>query len=362
MSKQQLDPDRVQGALLGLAVGDALGTTLECRDLKTAPFPELIKGPVTHPTGGGPYEVAPGEVTDDTHMACCLAASLQEWGFFAPNFVVDAYVNWVDFAFDIGRQTRAALNVYAGGLGPVDAAFHVWERSGFQAAGNGSLMRTAPIGIFYAQDPVARRNASIMDSSLTHADPRCSLACAAFNTAIAKGVAGAESPKDLWEAASEELPLAANHLKQIIPDMAPQHIRSMPSEFWESWGSRVDQAESNLRSDLDHAVQSIPSLDSKEVHLQEHQGFVRVAFRLAFWQLLHRASFSEALLDTINRGGDADTNGAIIGAMLGSFFGRGAIPRDWSETVLTCIPRRMDLERSEYHPRTLMKFAMGLEG
>ncbi|MGH7869932.1 MAG: ADP-ribosylglycohydrolase family protein, partial [Candidatus Dormibacteraceae bacterium] len=113
--------------------------------------------------------------------------------------------------------------------------------------------------------------------------------------------------------------------------------------------------------DLDHAAQKVPSLDSKEAHLQEHQGFVRVAFRLAFWQLLHRASFPEALLDTINRGGDADTNGAITGALLGSFYGRKTMPVDWSETVLTCIPRRMNPDRTEYHPRTLMRFAMTLD-
>lgn len=353
-----MNSDRIQGALLGLAVGDALGTTLEFREIKAAPFPELVTGPVTHPTGGGPYEVAPGEVTDDTHMACCLAASLQEWGFFPANIVIEAYLAWVDCAFDIGRQTKAALTRYANGLGPVDAAFQVWGQSGFDAAGNGSLMRTAPIGIFYAHDPEGRRRSSVMDSSLTHADPRCSLACAAFNAAIAKGVTGAVAAHELWEAAFEELPLAADHLKKVMPDMAQDHIRSLTPDFWADWGSRVDRTRSELQADLEHARRDTPSLDSQEVHLQEHQGFVRVAFRLAFWQLLHRRTFSDALLDTINRGGDADTNGAITGALLGAFHGRQAIPESWSESVLTCVPRRMDPEQTEYHPRTLMKFAM----
>src|SRR5690242_438082 len=118
-----MNSDRIQGALLGLAVGDALGTTLEFREIKAAPFPDMVTGPVTHPTGGGPYEVAPGEVTDDTHMACCLAASLQEWGLFPANIVIEAYLAWMEDAFDIGQQTKAVLRSYANGLGPVDAAF-----------------------------------------------------------------------------------------------------------------------------------------------------------------------------------------------------------------------------------------------
>ncbi len=352
--------DRARGALLGLAVGDALGTTLEFRDLKAVSFPGLAVGPVTLPIGGGPYDVAPGEVTDDTHMACCLAANLHEFGFFAGNLVVEAYADWMEEAFDIGRQTRAALTAYRAGLTPLEAGFRVWEQSNFNAAGNGSLMRTAPIGVHYAQDPVARRNASIMDSSFTHADPRCSLACAAFNAAIACAVTGATQPEELLAAAEAELPEAAAYLLRTIPGLAAQHMASIPEAVWGQWANRVHEALEQLRSDLKAARRPLPGLDSPNLHLQHHQGFVRVAFRLAFWQLLHRAGFEEALLDTVNRGGDADTNGAITGTLLGAYYGAGAIPQNWEDTVLGAIPKQMNKALVQYHPRVLIAYVEGL--
>src|SRR5215831_18171931 len=94
--------DRAQGALLGLACGDALGTTLEFSELDGPPFPMLARGPHRNITGGGPFGVLPGQVTDDTQMACCLAASLHERGQFDVSDVGRRYVEWTGHAFDIG--------------------------------------------------------------------------------------------------------------------------------------------------------------------------------------------------------------------------------------------------------------------
>ena len=82
-----------------------------------------------------------------------------------------------------------------------------------------------------------------------------------------------------------------------------------------------------------------------------HQGFVRVAFRLAFWELLHRPTFRDAVLDAANRGGDADTNAAIVGALVGSRVGVDGIPKSWRDTVLDCTPNGPTVWSTTYHPK-----------
>ena len=137
--------DRARGSLLGLAVGDALGTTLEFSHPEAPAFPTLSAGPHKEITGGGPFGVKPGQVTDDTHMACCLAASLHELGEFDPADVATRYTKWMACAFDVGGQTRSSLTAIIRGARPEEAGRQVWIRSGHHVAGNGSLMRTAPM-------------------------------------------------------------------------------------------------------------------------------------------------------------------------------------------------------------------------
>jgi ADP-ribosyl-[dinitrogen reductase] hydrolase len=316
-----INGERARGALMGLAVGDALGTALEFQAREAPPFPLLAEGPLREIVGGGPFGVAPGQVTDDTQMASCLATSLKERGRFDVGDVAARYVAWSNHAFDIGLQTAAALTAIARGTTPKDSGRVVWESRGRNAAGNGSLMRTAPIGVFFAKDRGALRRAAREDSAITHYDPRCQEACVAFNAAIATAVStdqGTE-PDILWQAARSEI-------------------------------TRED-----LANDLDAARADDPQLYSLDLHLHHHQGFVRVAFRLAFWELLHARTFEDALLDVVNRGGDADTNGAITGALLGSMYGENRIPLRWREAVLNALqdspPGPL---RDLYHPRRLL--------
>src|SRR5215831_20818377 len=109
----------------------------------------LARGPHRDITGGGPFHVLPGQVTDDTQMACCLAASLLERGEFDPADVARRYVEWRQHAFDIGALTKSALKFLASGASPTDSGREAWLASGRQSAGNGSLMRTAPIGVYF---------------------------------------------------------------------------------------------------------------------------------------------------------------------------------------------------------------------
>lgn len=334
-----------RGTLLGLAVGDAFGTTLEFKPCVAPAFPELAKGPHTDVTGGGPFGVAPGQITDDTQMASCLALSLKAHGRFHATDVAARYVEWMQHAFDIGNLTHASLSMLARGVSLGEASRRAWLHSERKSAGNGSLMRIAPIGVAFAASPESRRLAALADSAITHYDPRCRISCAALCAAIAAAGAGQTSATDMFEAARAEVEAAASTLIDLVP----------------TDGRDVEAALAELRKDLELAVRDDPELYGPELHMHQREGFVRVAFRLALWELLHAPSYEAALLDAVNRGGDADTNGAITGALLGARFGEDAIPAAWRERVLGALqdgpPSAL---RDVYHPRRLLELAEGL--
>lgn len=341
-----MNPSRARGALLGLAVGDAFGTTLEFQRLEAPAFPTLATGPHRDVLGGGPFHLAAGQVTDDTHMACCLAESLHALGRFDDVDVARRYLEWSKVTFDIGRQTQASLYNVTRGEAPGDAGRSYWIFSRREPAGNGSLMRTAPIGVHFAGDPAARRHAALADSAITHFDPRCRLACTAFDAAIASALVAQSAPRPtmLVDAARTEVEAAAAELVEREPDDA----------------DLLGAARQALLEDLDAAAEPDPGLYSKTLHVHLQQGFVRVAFRLAFWELLHAPTWEAATVDAVNRGGDADTNGAIVGALLGACHGEPAIPAPWRERVLTALtdgpPGPL---RDRYHPRRLLDLLSG---
>lgn len=335
----ELIRDRSRGALLGLAVGDALGTTLEFKPISAPPFPQRATGPHRDIIGGGPFRVRPGQVTDDTQMAVALAQSLRAVKRYSAEDVLSRYRAWMPHAFDVGAQTRAALANAPPLTSPFLNALNHWLQNAKKPAGNGALMRTAPIGVYLHADRDARMKASLEDSALTHTDPRCQLSCAVFNAVIAAAIttAGPITPKKLVAGALPELTLAAAMLGRMLP----QHLRE------------VQEASAIVRADLEAAERPDPQLYGPELHLQQQQGFVRVAFRLAFWELFHASSFEDALVDVVNRGGDADTNGAICGALLGSVYGESQIPLPWRTAVLEAAPTQQ-VFRDVYHPREFL--------
>ncbi|WP_428265720.1 ADP-ribosylglycohydrolase family protein [Haliangium sp.] len=343
-------PDRGRGVLLGLSTGDALGTTLEFTKPSATPLPELVRGPHRDLIGRGPFTLCPGQVTDDTQMACCLAASLMHHGRFDIEDVAARYLGWRLHSFDIGSQTTAALSQIVLGLPAEVAGQEIWLESQRRVAGNGSLMRTAPIAVFFADAPDQRRIASLEDSSITHFDPRCQLACASFNTAIADALvrtpAGPEADRyTMTAAAGAELRESTRYLLDRYPEEA----------------TSIRNAERDLLKDLDSAAEPDPHLYGPEIHLLNHAGFVRVAYRLAFWHLLHTDSFEDAVIDAVNRGGDADTNGAITGALLGAACGEAQIPEVWRTCVLEALLGQHEAGplADAYHPRLLLRMVPG---
>ena len=338
--------DRARGALLGLAVGDALGTTLEFARLDQPAYPALAVGPATDIVGKGPFDLQPGMITDDTQMAVCLARTLARHGRVDAAELGRRYVTWTEHAFDIGNQTRAALALVESGTPPQRAGFEVWRAGGRRPAGNGSLMRTAPIGVALRDEALV--DAAIADSMITHADPRCILACIAFDAAIAALVDdGAADPIAVARAA---LDTGAARLRDTWCGMEAvgEGPRATADEL-----ACIATAAAALEGDLAAAATRDPEVYGSEVHLDRTAGFVRVAFRLALWHATHTRSWRDALVDVASRGGDADTNAAIVGALLGARDGAEAIPVDWEVRVLSAMQPGPAWWIDAHHPRLL---------
>ena len=326
-----MNHDRARGALLGMAVGDALGTTYEFKSIAQPAYPALATGPATDVVGGGPFGLQPGQVTDDTQLAICIARSLVERGGFDPADIARRYVAWCDEAFDVGRQTLAAIDRLRAGASSAIAGLDVWRAWERKPAGNGSLMRTAPLAIALAGDELV--DAAIVESAITHADPRCALACAAFDAAIRAALDGTS----------------------LLPAARAAIVRGARHPLWsDDDRAHVERAVDDLESDLAAAQDDDPDVYRAGLHLHDTQGFVRVAFRLAFWHVAHTPSWRDAVVDVASRGGDADTNAAIVGALVGARDGASAIPPAWIERVLGAAQPGSAAWADAHHPRHLL--------
>lgn len=339
------------GALLGMAVGDALGTTYEFERIDQPPYPTLATGPATDIVGRGPFDLKPGQITDDTQMAVCLARSLVAKGEIDMVDIATRYVAWFQHAFDVGNQTASALGRIENGESVGSAGRETWHASGRRAAGNGSLMRCTPIGVYFArllrEDQLGRLvEASVMDSIITHADPRCVLACAAFNAAIARGILATQpDPEAQLATARAAVPIAAARLRELWDDNADDL-------------AMIDAAVADLDRDLEVARSETPDVERVDLDLLRTAGFVRVAFRLAFWHLMHTPSWRDAVVDVASRGGDADTNAAIVGGLLGARDGISAIPRAWIHCVLAATQPGPAEWAEAHHPRHMLALVL----
>jgi len=276
--------DRLLGSLLGLAVGDALGAAVEFQARDSFP-------PVTDMVGGGVFDLAPGQWTDDTSMALCIAASLTETGAYDPRDQLARFVRWyrdgylssTGRCFDIGNQTRAALEEFEATGEPYR------ESVGGMSAGNGSLMRLAPVAMAFCDDPEAAGRFSADSSRTTHPAVECVEACGAYGRLIAAAIEGASR--------TELYVLAADLAEQVTnPDLA-----------------------TILRG----------SYRVKERDEISSSGYVLHSLEAAMWALARTDDFLEGALLAVNLGDDADTVGAIYGQLTGALYGRSGIPESW---------------------------------
>lgn len=279
-----MSPDlesRYRGALLGLACGDAVGTTVEFS-------PRGSFTPVTDMVGGGPFRLQPGQWTDDTSMALCLAESLLTKGGFDPHDQMTRYLNWWQWGylsstghcFDIGMTVQRAL-----------ATFHVSGDpfSGPTApnmAGNGSLMRLAPAVLMAHPDREAVLHYAGESSRTTHGAVEALESCRAFGLLLHSALAGIPKAELLASARYESSSLKVNEILK---------------------GSFLTKAEADIRG----------------------SGYCIESLEAALWCFMHTESFEAAILRAVNLGDDADTTGAIVGQLAGAFYGVDAIPKGW---------------------------------
>ncbi|RYZ65358.1 MAG: ADP-ribosylglycohydrolase family protein, partial [Proteobacteria bacterium] len=294
-----LSQDRARGAFLGLAVGDALGTTIEFK----APGSFT---PLTDIVGGGPFRLAPGMWTDDTSMALCLAESLLERGF-DPVDQLRRYVSWwrkgtwssTDKCFDIGNTVTAALARF-------EATGTPWCGSTDPySAGNGSLMRLSPVPIYYAQEPELAIARAADSSATTHLTRSTLDACRYYAALILGALHGASKEELLASRYSPVLGLwkGAPLCKEIDAIAA---------------GSFKTKSPPDIRG----------------------TGYVVQSLEAALWALHTTTDFRSGCLAAANLGEDADTTAAIYGQLAGALYGASGIPAAW----LDKLARKDELE------------------
>jgi ADP-ribosyl-[dinitrogen reductase] hydrolase len=285
--------ERYRGCLLGLAIGDALGTTLEFK-------PPGSFTPITDMIGGGPFNIAPGQWTDDTSMALCLAESLIECQGFNPKDQMERYVRWwkeghlssTGECFDIGNTTRTALSAFlrTGNpfSGPTDS----------NSAGNGSLMRLAPVPLFYAGSPTEAIEKSGESSKTTHGAPTAVDACRYFGALIVGALNGEDKETILAD--------------YYCPDPGYWQEKPLIPEIAEiATGSFKQKNPPKIRG----------------------TGYVVQSLEAALWAFFHSNTFEEGCLMAVNLGDDADTTGAIYGQIAGVYYGEDLIPIFWRDKI-----------------------------
>jgi ADP-ribosyl-[dinitrogen reductase] hydrolase len=272
--------NRALGALMGLAVGDAVGTTLEFKARDSYP-------PQTDMIGGGPFGLKPGQWTDDTAMALALADSLAVCGEMNEQDLLSRFSEWwrkgtyscTGSCFDIGGTTAQAIRRWeqtkSDHCGSTDP----------NSAGNGSLMRLSPVAIRFWRDRPALRDAAARQSRTTHAAAEAVDACVVYAEMIADAIEG--RPR------SEVLVCRDGPWSGAIGPIVEGSWR----------GKRRTEVSAS--------------------------GYVVHALEAALWSVGRAPQFDRAVLQAANLGQDADTTAAIAGQLAGALGGQSAIPVKW---------------------------------
>jgi ADP-ribosyl-[dinitrogen reductase] hydrolase len=317
---QMTKDESALGAVLGALVGDAAGAVLEFLGREVAG--DDVERALAMP-GGGTWEVAPGQITDDGELTMSLLRGLADAPDDPTPAVAARYAAWVaSDPFDIGATTAASLGclrrdagfiALAEAEGPHVAMTRAARERCMRSKANGSLMRATPLAVWGAARDLERVLAvTRADAELSHPNPACVVSAIAYVRAIRRLIL---SPGDVASAIAEAREAAAE--------------------------------DEEVRGWLDDAVDR-----GVIVPFSPQDGFVKIAFSHAFRHLARGTHYEEALRVTLRGGGDTDTNACIVGGLLGARFGVGAVPATMREAVLACDTKRGRNPRPEdLHPR-----------
>jgi ADP-ribosylglycohydrolase len=281
--------EQYRGSLLGMAAADAVGTTVEFKPAGTfAPLDDMV--------GGGPFNLKPGQWTDDTSMALCLAQSLVERQCFDPIDQLQRYLRWYrqgymsssGVCFDIGNTTRAALQRFEQTGQPYCGVTDPYTAS------NGSIMRLAAVPLFFAQNPAQAIERSGDSSRTTHAHLAAVDACRYLGALIVGAINGVSKEELL---STRYTPLPAYWLAQPL---TPEIDEIAAGSFKQRQPPQIQGS--------GHVVKSLEA---------------------ALWAFYRSESFREGCLLAVNLGDDADTTGAVYGQLAGAYYGVEAIPASW---------------------------------
>lgn len=260
---------RARAAFIGLAVGDALGapaeflTRGEIRD-KYGVLKEMV--------GGGWLRLKPGQVTDDTQMALCIARAIAECRGWSPTGIADNLAAWLKSKpIDVGDTCRRGIRNYML-KGTMETAPNQWD------GGNGAAMRMMPVGLFTLGDSTLLESYTLQQAHLTHNNALSDAACICLGRMLHLALAG----------------------------------RSMTS----------------MRREADQLIAQFPNF-TFDPYKGLATGYVVDTVQTVFHCFFRSRSFESCLIETVNQGGDADTTGAIVGVLAGAYFGEEAIPARW---------------------------------
>jgi ADP-ribosyl-[dinitrogen reductase] hydrolase len=299
MSRETEDvKSRARAAFLGLAIGDALG----------APAEFMTSGEIVHKygvlkelVGGGWLRLKPGQVTDDTDMALCLARALVTSGGWSLTGIADNFAAWLKSRpIDVGDTCRRGIRNYML-HGTLETPLNEWD------AGNGAVMRMLPAALFTVGDKALMTECVVAQAHITHNHPLSDAACICFGRLIHLALLGH----------------AKSRLRREVDELIVRH--------------------ENFRFDPYRGLAT---------------GYVVDTMQTVFHYFFRSRSFEECLVTTVNQGGDADTTGAIAGALAGAYYGEAEIPRRW----LKKLDRKIGDELPQLAERLVMMSPSESEG
>lgn len=289
------DPElltRARGTLLGLVTGNQLGVPTEhlgTAEAIRAAFPDGVKD-LAPPPKGSPYD-------DDAALALLLGESLAERGDFDAPDLAARWVKWMKLdGRGIGGTTRAALRLIERGVEPFEAGRRVLQELGpRRTAGNGSVMRCAPVALRFHDNPDRLMRVSTQQAAITHADERCLWGATAVNLALRELLHGnVYFVDEVLHRIEGRAPRAlAEAIRRVLREQQEDLPLAVPGEF----------------------------------------GYVVHCVEIAFWYGTHARTLEDALIFLAQAGGDTDTNAALAGALLGARDGEAGIPPRWIDRV-----------------------------
>ena len=293
--------NKVLGCLFGQAIGDALGMGAEFLNKKgvASRYPNGLRH-YSDITYSIVRKIHPGDYTDDTEMMESIVYSLNKEGHYDLMDIAQFFRRWFEYGpADVGLQTASVLRNTLYRTDPLGVSKSVWEKSGKSLAGNGGVMRTSVMGVL--KGDIEEMAADVC--RLTHYDPRC-------------------------VGSSVIVSLAIHNLVYNDYAMSVEDVVQIGKKYDDSIEEYVRLADN-------------PNIEVLQLDERGKTGYTLKTLSAALWALWHPTNFVDGLVAVVNEGGDADTNGAPAGAVLGARFGYNAIPAEYTEG----LNRYKDLKR-----------------